>query len=150
MGQSLAQVYLHLIFSTKNRQPYIDEYIEQELFSYIGGIIKQLSGMPFCINGTADHIHILCSFPRTISLSDFLKEIKRSSSKWIKTKGTQYKLFAWQDGYGVFSVSSSKKEMVERYILNQKIHHTENSFKEEYVAFLKKYNMKHDEDYLWQ
>lgn len=150
MGQSLAQVYIHLIFSTKNRYPFIDENIEKDLFAYIGGIIKHLKGMPFCIGGTSDHIHILCSFPRTVTLSDFLKEIKGSSSHWIKTKENRYRKFAWQDGYAAFSVSSSKKQIVERYILEQKIHHEKISFKEELISFLEQYAIEYDETYLWR
>ncbi|MDR0811801.1 MAG: IS200/IS605 family transposase [Paludibacter sp.] len=149
MGQSLAQVYLHLIFSTKNRYPFIHKEIENELFAYIGGIIKNLNGIPFIINGMADHIHILCSFPRSISLSDFLKTIKASSSLWIKTKGNQYQHFSWQDGYGVFSVSSSKKLIVENYIRNQKKHHQKLSFQEEVLRFLNEYHLEYDEKYLW-
>jgi REP element-mobilizing transposase RayT len=150
MGQSLAQVYLHLIFSTKNRYPFIDSTIEQELFAYIGGIIKQQKGVSFSINGTLNHIHILCSAPRTVSLSDFMKEIKGSSSRWIKTKGNRYQKFAWQDGYAIFSVSSSQKQIVGEYISNQKIHHKKMSFENELIAFLEKYNIKYDETYLWE
>jgi len=150
MGQSLAQVYLHLIFSTKKRYPFITEEIESELFAYIGGVIKQHKGIPFCINGTSDHIHILCSCPRTITLLDFLREIKSGSSRWIKTKGICYKKFAWQDGYGAFSVSSSKKDIVEKYILNQKKHHDSTSFQKELVSFFEEYNVEYDEKYLWE
>jgi REP element-mobilizing transposase RayT len=150
MGQSLSQVYLHLIFSTKNRYPFILEEIENELFAYIGGIIRNLKGIPFIINGTADHLHILCSFPRSIALSDFLKAIKASSSLWIKNKGNQYQYFSWQDGYGAFSVSSSKKLMIENYIRNQKEHHKKLSFQDELLRFLDEYNLECDEKYLWR
>ncbi|MDL2243665.1 IS200/IS605 family transposase [Bacteroidales bacterium OttesenSCG-928-J19] len=150
MGQSLAQVYLHLIFSTKDRRPYIDDKIEKDLFSYIGGIIKHQDGIPLCINGTSNHIHILYSHPRTKSLFDFVKEIKGSSSKWVKMKGSDYKTFGWQDGYAAFSVSSSKKEIVEKYIMNQKGHHKKEEFREELLSFLDKYNLEYDETYLWR
>ncbi|MDL2309287.1 IS200/IS605 family transposase [Bacteroidales bacterium OttesenSCG-928-B11] len=149
MGQSLAQVYLHLIFGTKKRQPFIDENIENDLFSYIGGIIKEQNGIPICINGISDHIHILCSFPRTIALSNFMKEIKGGSSRWIKTKGTQYRYFEWQNGYGAFSVSSSQKYKVEKYIMNQKKHHKKISFRSELIGFLIKYDIEYNETYLW-
>ena len=150
MGQTLTQIYLHLIFCTKNRYPYIDTGIEKELHAYIGGIIKQQKGIPMCINGTSDHIHILCSSPRTVAISDFLKEIKGSSSRWIKTKGIAYKKFEWQDGYGAFSVSHSQKDKVEKYILNQKAHHEKMTFEKEFVGFLEKHNKEYDERYLWK
>ena len=137
-------------FSTKNRNPFITEEIENELFAYIGGIIKQQKGILLCINGTSDHVHILCSYPRTITLSDFLKEIKSSSSRWIKTKDICYKKFGWQDGYGAFSVSSSKRDIVEKYISNQKKHHERISFQEELISFFEKYDIEYNEEYLWK
>ncbi len=149
MSQSLAQIYIHTIFSTKERYPFIGNDIESELFAYIGGIIKQCKGVPFLINGAPDHIHILSSLSRTMALSKYIEEIKRSSSIWIKTNGEQYQKFAWQNGYGAFSVSSSKKDSVIRYIAGQKEHHKTVTFKEELIAFLKKYNLEYDERYLW-
>ncbi|MDR1897874.1 MAG: IS200/IS605 family transposase [Prevotellaceae bacterium] len=150
MGQSLVQIYLHIVFSTKNRYPFIDGEVEKELFAYIGGIIKNHKGIPFLINGMPDHIHILCSFPRSICLSDFLKFIKGNSSFWIKSKGSQYQNFDWQDGYAAFSVSSSRKPNVENYIRNQKKHHKAIGFQEELLKFLKEYNIEYDERYLWK
>lgn len=115
-------MYVHIIFSTKNHHPYIKSDVEKELFSYIGATIKRLNGIPFLINGTKDHIHIFSTLPRTISMAKFIEEIKRNCSRWIKSKGTSYKCFAWQNGYEAFSVSSSKKETVIKYIANQKGH----------------------------
>ena len=151
MPQSLTQVYLHIIFSTKKRYPFIEEAVEPELFAYIGDTIKRVGGMPFLINGVPDHIHILSSLPRTIMLSKYIEEIKRNSSRWIKTKGKslEYEKFAWQNGYGAFSVSHSRKDNVIRYIKEQKKHHRTVTFQEEYVAFLKKYNVEYDEKYVW-
>ena len=136
MAQSLSQLYTHIIFSTKNHVPFIKPTIETELFSYIGGTIKAIGGIPFIINGMSDHIHIFSTLPKTVALSKFVEDIKRSSSKWIKTKGTSYKYFAWQNGYAGFSVSSSQKDTVVRYIANQKEHHKTLSFKEEVLKFL--------------
>jgi len=149
MSQSLAQIYIHIIFSTKERYPFIDTSIEPELFAYIGDTINRCEGVPFLINGTMDHIHILSSLPRTMSLSKYIEEIKRNSSRWIKTKNDQYKKFAWQNGYGAFSASSSRKDSVVRYIARQKDHHKTTTFKEEFVAFLEKYNIEYNETYLW-
>ena len=149
MPQSLAQIYVHIIFSTKERYPFINEVIEPQLFAYMGDTIKRCKGVPFLINGTADHVHILSSLPRTMSLSKYIEEIKRNSSRWIKTKDIQYEKFAWQNGYGAFSVSSSQKDFVVRYIAGQKEHYRMATFKEEFIAFLEKYNIEYDEKYLW-
>ena len=149
MPQSLAQIYIHIVFSTKERYPFIDSAIERELFAYIGATIKRCEGVPFLINGTADHIHILSSLPRTMALSKYIEEIKRNSGRWIKTKDADYQKFAWQNGYGAFSVSSSRKESVVRYITGQKEHHKMVTFKEEFITFLEKYNIQYDERYLW-
>ena len=149
MPQSLAQIYIHIIFSTKERYPFIDTGIEPELFAYMGDSIKRCEGVPFLINGTADHVHILSSLPRTMALSKYIEEIKRNSSRWIKTKSSDYQKFAWQNGYGAFSVSSSRKDSVLRYIAGQKDHHRKLTFKEEFIVFLGKYNIEYDEKYLW-
>ena len=149
MPQSLAQIYVHIILSTKERHPFIYESIEPELFAYMGDTIRRCEGVPFLINGAADHVHLLSSMPRTISLSKYIEEIKRNSSRWIKIKDRQYEKFAWQGRYGAFSVSSSQKDSVVRYIAGQKEHHKTTTFKEEFIAFLKKYNIEYDERYLW-
>ena len=150
MAQSLSKVYLHIVFSTKKRFPFIKPEIEDELYAYMGGTIKKLGGIPFIINGMGDHIHIFSTLPRTVALSKFLEEIKRNSSRWIKTKGREYQNFAWQGGYAAFSVSDSVKDTVVQYIQNQKEHHRSLSFKEEVIKFLKKYDLDYDEKYLWE
>lgn len=149
MPQSLAQIIVHIIFGTKTRQPFITAEIEPELFAYMGDTIKRNGGIPFLINGTKDHVHILCNMPRTVSLAKYIEEIKRNSSRWIKSKGVDYTDFAWQDGYGAFSVSSSKKKVVEKYIRDQKLHHKQLSFKEVLIRFFKEYGIQYDERYLW-
>ena len=149
MAQSLAKVYLHTIFSTKHREPLILSEVEPNLYGYLGGIIKKLNAHPLAINGMPDHIHILSTLPRTVAISKFLEEIKKSSSKWIKGEHPKMKSFSWQAGYGTFSVSSSKVEVVRRYIENQKSHHQKLSFKDELLEFLEKYDMEYNEKYLW-
>ena len=149
MAQSLSQLYTHTVFSTKNHSPFIKPVIETELYAYIGGTIKAIGGIPFMINGMDDHVHIFSTLPRTVALSKFVEDIKRSSSRWIKTKGVAYQHFAWQNGYSGFSVSSSQKDTVVRYIANQKEHHKTLSFKEEVLKFLQEYNIDYDERYLW-
>ena len=150
MAQSLSQLYVHIVFSTKKRFPFIKQEVEKELFAYMGGVIKNNEGIPFIINGVPDHVHILASLPRTLALSKFIENIKRTSSKWIKSKGLFYKNFAWQNGYAGFSVSSSKTEIVTKYIANQKTHHKIQTYKEEVLQFLNEYNINYDEKYLWE
>ena len=149
MPQSLSKVYLHLIFSTKERLPLIESEIEQELYKYMAGILKAQNCTAIIINGVSDHIHILNTFSRTITISKMIELVKKQSSKWIKTKGGKYKNFHWQAGYGSFSVSPSKVESVKRYIQNQKEHHKKIKFKEEFRKFLEEYKMEYDERYVW-
>jgi putative transposase len=149
MSQSLSKLYIHIVFHTKHNQGLIKPEIEPELYAYFGGILKKLKCVPIVINGIEDHIHILCIMSKNIALADLLEELKRSSSRWIKTKDENYNEFAWQGGYGGFSVSQSKADVVKRYIENQKIHHKTETFKEEYIRFLKEYDIDYNEDYLW-
>ena len=149
MAQSLSQLYTHIVFSTKKHFPFIKSVIEAELYAYMGGTIKGIGGIPFMISGMADHVHIFSTLPKTVALSKFIEDIKRNSSRWIKTKGTAYQHFAWQNGYAGFSVSSSKKDTVVRYIANQKEHHKTLTFKDEVIKFLQEYNIDYDERYLW-
>ena len=149
MSQSLSQIYLHIVFSTKHRHPFLDDRVDNELYAYIGASIKRLDGIPLSINGVSDHIHILTTFPRTITVADFVQDIKANSSRWLKTKGEQYQNFGWQNGYGVFSVSSSKKQVVANYITRQKEHHKKTNFKSEFLQFLEKYGVNYDDRYVW-
>lgn len=149
MGQSLVKNYIHIIFSTKYRQPLITPEVEEELYAYLGGICNRLESPPIKIGGYTDHIHILCRLSKKTSLAKLLEEVKSHSSKWIKTKSDELKNFYWQDGYGAFSVNPSQVDIVIRYIANQKEHHARKSFKDEYRAFLKKYKVEYDERYVW-
>jgi len=148
MSQSFVQIYTHIVLHTKDNVKLIREDIENELFSYLGGILKNLKSFPLQIGGTSDHIHILCTLPKTMALADLAEEIKKSSSKWIKTKGGHYRNFYWQDGYGGFSVSNSGVETVKRYILNQKKHHEKVSFMDEYKTLLEAYDISFENRYL--
>lgn len=149
MPQSLSKVYTHIIFSTKHRKNLIDESIENELFKYIGGICKTLGCYPIQVGGYQNHIHILCYLSRKITQAKLLEEIKKRSSKWIKTKGVKYYNFYWQDGYGIFSVNPRGIERIAQYILNQKKHHQIVKFKQEYRWFLNSNQMDYDERYVW-
>jgi len=150
MPQSLTKVYVHITFSTKYRHPFIDDNIQQELWTYIGGICKTLECNPIRVGGYYDHVHICCLLSKKIAQMKLLEEVKKSSSKWIKTKGDQYGKFYWQDGYGIFSVNPSEIEKVIAYIDNQHEHHARQTFQKELLAFLKKYNVEYDERYLWE
>jgi putative transposase len=149
MPQSLAFNYSHITFSTKNRVPFIDTNIETELYSYIGGICKNMDFKPIKIGGHKDHIHLLCLLSRKVPLMKLIEGVKSHSSSWIKTKGSKYEKFYWQRGYGSFSVNPTEIDIVKLYIDNQAEHHKKRTFKEEYLAFLKKYDIEFDEKYLW-
>ena len=148
MSQSFVQFYTHIVFHTKNNKSLIKPEIEVELYSYLGGILKNYKSNPIQIGGTSDHIHILCTLPKTMAPSDLVEEIKKSSSKWIKTKGPEYQNFYWQDGYGGFSVSNSGVESVKKYILTQKEHHKNVSWLDEYKKLLDAYGINYEEKYL--
>jgi putative transposase len=149
MSQSLSKVYVHITFSTKNRQLLIDDTIKDSLFEYLGGICKGLECNPVKVGGHHDHIHILCLLSRKVPQMKLLEEIKKNSSKWIKTKSAAYSDFYWQDGYGIFSVNPSEVDVVVKYISNQEEHHKKQAFQEEFRAFLKKYGVEFDERYVW-
>ncbi len=149
MAQSLSKVYVHITFSTKGRKPLIDDSIKTILFEYLGGICKGLDCAPIRVGGHQDHVHILCLLSKKITQIKLLEEIKKVSSKWIKTKGSRYSDFYWQDGYGIFSVNPAEIETVVNYITNQEEHHKKRSFQEEFRAFLIKYKIDFDERYVW-
>ncbi len=149
MPQSLAKIFIHLTFSTKQRKPLIRPEIEKELFPYIATIFRECDSPSIVINGVSDHIHVLFLLSKKIPLCDVIEAVKKNSSKWIKTKSIEYKNFYWQNGYGAFSVSQSNVETVKKYIARQKIHHKNKEFKEEYLQLLKKYEVEYDERYVW-
>jgi REP element-mobilizing transposase RayT len=149
MAQSLSKVYVHITFSTKNRQDLIDENIKTSLFHYLGGVCKGLECNPVRVGGYSDHVHILCLLSRKVAQMDLLEELKKQSSKWIKNQGSAYSNFYWQDGYGIFSVNPTQVNVVEEYIENQQEHHKSVSFQDELRAFLKKYKVEYDERYIW-
>ncbi|WP_029036074.1 IS200/IS605 family transposase [Salinimicrobium xinjiangense] len=149
MGQSLSKLYVHLIFSTKNRHPFITSLYEDSLYKNISGIFKNLNSPVLAINSMPDHLHVLFILSKNSSLAGTVEEVKKSSSKWMKSQGCES--FSWQIGYGAFSISQSNVEMVTKYIVNQKDHHKKFSFEEEVKDFMKKYEMgDFHEDYFWR
>ncbi len=150
MPQSLSQMLIHIVFSTKHRQQLINETIEPELHSYIAKILSDECYSPaLIIGGDKDHIHILLALSRIWTIAKIVELIKKRSSKWIKTKGEDYKAFQWQAGYGAFSVSRSSAEIVKNYIANQKEHHRKKTYKDEFRSFLRKHEIEFDENYVW-
>lgn len=127
----------------------IDDQVEEKLFAYLGGICKGLECNPVQIGGYRNHIHILCLLSKKITQMKLLEEIKKQSSKWIKTIGEKYSAFYWQDGYGIFSVNPAEVDIVIAYIKNQKTHHEKKTFKDEFRVLLNEHNIEYDERYVW-
>ena len=149
MPQSLSSILVHLIFSTKNREPFITPAIELELHPYITKILRELKSPCLTLNGTSDHVHVLFALSRVITIAELVEEVKTNSSKWIKTKGGEFRNFHWQRGYGAFSIGQSNVEVLKRYIRHQKEHHKRVTFQDEYRDFLKSYGIDFDERFVW-
>ncbi|AYZ11358.1 IS200/IS605 family transposase [Chryseobacterium arthrosphaerae] len=149
MPQSLVKNYVHIVFSTKYRNDFIDEEIEQELYSYIAVLCRDFECRALQIGGTDNHIHILCRLSQKIPLMKLVQEVKAHSSKWIKTKGKKYENFFWHDGYGAFWVSEKDVQMITNYIKKQRQYHQKQDFKNELIGILEKHKMDYDEKYLW-
>ena len=149
MAQSLSNILLHIVFSTKHRQPFIDETIERELFKYLATACNTLGCPTHGMGAADDHIHIACTLARTVTVSKLIQELKQDSSHWMKQQGAAYADFAWQNGYGAFSIGQSQLEDLQRYIANQRDHHRRESFEDEFRRLLAKYEIDADERYLW-
>ena len=149
MSQSLARLHVHLIFSTKNRERALHDQIRESLHAYVAVVLQRLECPPTLISSVEDHVHILFELARTVNVSQVVEDVKKSSSKWIKTKGAEFSGFAWQAGYAAFAVSESNSQAVRDYIANQREHHRQKSFQEEYRAFLERHHVAYDERYVW-
>jgi REP element-mobilizing transposase RayT len=150
MSQSLAQIYLHIVFSTKDRRPFLQNAaIRDEIHRYLGGTCNNLLCPVLRVGGVADRVHILCRLGREISTAYLVKELKRESSKWIKTRARDLVDFYWQNGYGAFSVSPGHVERVREYIIRQEEHHQATTFQDEFRRLLTKYGLDWDERYVW-
>ena len=150
MSQSLAKVTIHLVFSTKNRKPVLGSAeLQHELHAYMATVLRENVDSPaLIINGVEDHIHALISLSRKYAIMDVVKEAKTETSKWLKSRsGNQY--FAWQSGYGVFSVSQSNVSQVRRYIERQKEHHERMNYQDEFRALCERHEVELDERYAW-
>jgi putative transposase len=149
MPQSLSSILIHLVFSTKNREPFITPAIETELHPYMATIFRDHDSPSLTIDGTADHVHALFVLGRTITVADLVEDVKTGSSKWLKTKGREFRNFHWQRGYGAFSIGQSNAAELKHYIRNQKEHHRKINFQDEYRKFLQRYEVDFDERYVW-
>ena len=150
MAQSLSAVYVHVVFSTKERRALLrDATVRDALHSYIGGISKRMDCLPVRVGGVEDHVHVLSRLARTISQADWVKELKRVSTLWLREQGREWAGFQWQAGYAAFSVSPSNLAQVEEYIAAQAQHHRRMTFQDELRALLRKHDIEFDERYVW-
>jgi putative transposase len=150
MSQSLVQIYVHIVFSTKNRQPFLkDRAFRERTHAYLKGICENQGSLSLKIGGTEDHVHILCRLSKTLDVSTLIRELKRDSSKWIKDENPELVDFYWQQGYGAFSVSPSHVDALMKYIANQEEHHRRETFQDEFRRLCKKYGVEIDERYVW-
>ena len=147
MPQSLARILLHLIFSTKNREPnFADPVYRREVHAYLAATASHLACPAICVGGAADHVHVVCSLGRSLSVATIVAKLKVSSNQAVREKLSQ---FSWQNGYAAFSVAESTLETVVEYVSNQEAHHKTVTFQEEYRLFLKRHNIHFDERYVW-
>lgn len=149
MAQTLTRLLLHIVFSTKNREPLITSSVSIELYKYLSGIARNHDSPALAVGGVADHVHLLVSLSKNIACAELLMHLKRDSSKWIKTKGQEFAAFAWQEGYGAFTIGESQVDVLTRYINNQEDHHKARSFQDEFRDLLAKYRVEHDERLVW-
>jgi len=150
MTHTYYQLLYHLVWSTKERRPLITADLQNRLYEYIGGTFRSLKCFPILFGGIHDHVHLCVEIPPKYALADIVRNVKVSSSKWVRQNFPIKKEFEWQEGYGAFSVSPSCKEAVLQYIKNQEIHHKERNFREEFLLLLQKHAVKYDEKYLWK
>jgi REP element-mobilizing transposase RayT len=149
MPHTFAKLLYHVTFSTKGRAAVIDTELKPRLHAYMGGIIRELEGRAIIVGGTADHAHLLLSLPPRVALADVMRLVKTNSSRWVHEEWPRRAGFAWQTGYGAFSVSQSASEAVRGYIANQEEHHRRMTFQEEFVELLKRHGIEYDERYAW-
>ena len=149
MPQSLSLVIVHVIFSTKERRPFIEADTRPKLHAYLATVARNAGCEAYRVGGVADHVHLAIRLSRTITIADLVETLKTSSSKWVKTQSPGLAAFSWQRGYGCFSVGPSDLDALCAYIDGQEEHHKTRTFQDEFRMFLKKYGVEHDEAYVW-
>lgn len=150
MVGTFSQIYVQVVFAVKGRENLLRKPWREEVFKYMSGIITNKGQKPIIVNGVSDHVHLFIGLKPSIQLSDLVRDVKNNSSKFINEEKFLKGKFAWQEGYGAFSYSHSQLDSVYQYILNQEEHHKQKSFKEEYVNFLKEFQIAHEEKYLFE
>jgi len=149
MAQSLSKIIVHVVFSTKNREPVLPKTVRTDLFAYMVGILNSLDCVTVAINGVEDHVHALIILSKTLSVSKMMEELKGGSSRWLNSRDATMKYFAWQAGYGAFSVSESKIPTLIDYIAGQEEKHKKTTFQDELISLLQKHKIEYDERYIW-
>jgi REP element-mobilizing transposase RayT len=149
MSHTFSSLLTHVVFSTHRREPLISGDFRGEMHAYLGGIVRELRGSALMVGGTGDHVHMLVKLPCDVAIADCMRVVKTNSSRWVHGKWPERRDFAWQAGYGAFSVSESNRDRVVKYIRQQEEHHRKMTFEEELVSFLKKQGIEFDERYLW-
>lgn len=149
MSQSLSKVVVHVVYSTKNRRPFLKEPVREKLYAHTVGILNTLGCVTLAINGAEDHVHVLIIMSRTVTIAKMLEDMKRGSSRWLKTQSPELTNFAWQGGYSIFSVSESMVPTVKNYIDGQPERHRKMTFQEELRLILERHNIAFDEEHLW-
>ncbi len=148
MANTYTQINIHAIFSVKGRENIITKF-QEELFKYISGILKNNNQFPLAVNGHKDHVHVFFELHPTMALSDIIRTVKSNASKWINENKFVKGKFSWQEGYGAFSYSKSQRDSVMKYIMQQELHHSKKTFREEYIELLKNFEIKFDDHYIF-
>ena len=149
MGQTLTNVLVHVVFSTKNRDKLLAADVRPRLHAYIAAIVAGEGGRAFAVGGGLDHIHLLARLPAKMAVSDLMRQVKANSSRWLRETFPALRSFGWQSGYAAFSVSHSQLDAAFRYVETQEEHHRKHSFEDEFVSLLKRNELDYDERYLW-
>jgi putative transposase len=150
VGHTYTNLLFHIIFSTKNRLPYLRDEARDDVFAYMGGIARKIGAICFTVGGHDDHVHLLSKLPASLAVADFTNKVKTNSSRWIHQQRVLHRAFGWQEGYAAFSVSESSADAVSRYIANQAKHHQKKTFQEELIEFLKRHRIPYDQRYIWR
>jgi putative transposase len=150
MSHTFTKLLTHIIFSTKERRSLMDDELQLRLFPYLGGITREMGGTPLMINGPSDHVHLLVQTKASVSIAKLVETVKSNSTRWVHREWKERWKFAWQEGYGAFSVGPLQVPEVIKYIARQKEHHRKISFQQEFVSFLQKYGIEYDERYIWK
>lgn len=150
MAHSFANLLVHVIFGTKERYPFIGDALAGRLWPYLGGIAREMQAVPLAVGGRPDHVHLLVRVPAALCVADFVRVVKANATRWVHETFAEQRKFAWQAGYGAFSVSASNATAAREYVLHQAEHHRQMTFEQEYVAFLERHGIAYESRYVWE